>query len=237
MISIVTGTLNRRILLPNLIANTVDANVCLELVLVDGGSTDGTLEYLDSLSHPRIKVVRVGQRSSYPHFMNLGIRTASHELICQWNDDVLLQTSWSDVLEAVKENEVDAWIFSWQYVPLDKVNDKSYCDSLKWNLYNQKPTNPHGEIVMNYGVYRKELFRKFGMFDPQFHFYYADGELSHRFYTRGAKFKDCADIRVASIEGVGKTTGPAPMHHLDYYNMCKKNHMNNVYQSHLEFCD
>ena len=51
-ISIVTGTLNRKNLLPGLIDNTVDSNNMLELVLVDGGSSDGTLEFIKGLHHP-----------------------------------------------------------------------------------------------------------------------------------------------------------------------------------------
>ena len=44
MISIVTGTLNRIDHLKRVIENTVDSDPRLELVLIDGGSTDGTIE-------------------------------------------------------------------------------------------------------------------------------------------------------------------------------------------------
>ena len=74
MISIVTGTLNRVGMLPMLIQNTVMSDERIELVLVDGGSTDGTIDYIKSLDNPQIKLVEVGGRSSYPHFMNLGIK-------------------------------------------------------------------------------------------------------------------------------------------------------------------
>ena len=111
MISIVTGTYNRKDLLEGLIKNTVDASERLELVLVDGGSTDDTVEYIKDLNHPRIKLVKVGERSSYPHFMNLGIRNASHELVAQWNDDVLLKNDWEDVFAEIDGN--DFYIFSW----------------------------------------------------------------------------------------------------------------------------
>lgn len=235
MISLVTGTLNRKHLLPRLIANTVDANEKLELVLVDGGSTDGTIQYLKDLGHPRIKLIEVGQRSSYPHFMNLGVKNATHDFICQWNDDVLLINDWNEVIDELKNDSIDSWLFSWQYVRLDLITNVDYCNSLPWNLCNLKELDSNGEIVMNYGVYRKELFKKFGLYDSKFHFYYADGELSHRFCSLGARFKNCNQIRVASIDGVPKTSGPAPQEHIDYYELCRKNHMQKNFQTHLEF--
>ena len=54
-ISIVTGTLNRLNFLDGLIRNTVGSDERLELVLGDGGSTDGTIQFLEELDHPRVK--------------------------------------------------------------------------------------------------------------------------------------------------------------------------------------
>jgi glycosyltransferase involved in cell wall biosynthesis len=76
MISIVTGTLNRVGMLPMLVENTVMSDERIELVLVDGGSTDGTIDYIKSLDNPQIKLIEVGGRSTYPHFMNLGIQAS-----------------------------------------------------------------------------------------------------------------------------------------------------------------
>ena len=76
-ISIVTGTLNRLDLLKNhIIPNTIDADPRVELVLVDGGSTDGTLEYFVDLNHPRIRIYTQGGRTPYGVFMNFGLRKA-----------------------------------------------------------------------------------------------------------------------------------------------------------------
>ena len=112
-ISIVTGTLDRISYLDGLISNTVESNENLELVLVDGGSTDCTIQWVKNLNHPRVKLIEVGERSSYPHYMNLGIENASHELICQWNDDVLLCNDWEDVFNSIDE-EHDAYLFNWK---------------------------------------------------------------------------------------------------------------------------
>lgn len=132
MISIVTGTLNRLKFLPELIKNTVDANELLELVLVDGGSTDGTIEYLKNLNHPQIKLIEVGRRSSYPHYMNLGIRNAKYEFICQWNDDVLMCNDWQEVIDKIRQTaklELPfAILFNWKHGDPEDVQSSEWME-------------------------------------------------------------------------------------------------------------
>lgn len=181
-ISIVTGTLNRCNILPGLIENTINSDDRLELVLVDGGSQDNTIEYLKKINHPRIKLIEVGQRSSYPHFMNLGIQNASYEYICQWNDDVLLENDWQDVFNELDDNH-QAYLFSW-----------TNHNSNQWNLLNNGPRK--GEVVMNYGIYHKDVFRKCGLYNMRYKYYCADGEMAIRAYCMGIKFKTCHNIRV-----------------------------------------
>lgn len=199
MISIVTGTLNRLKYLPGLIANTVAACPQLELVLVDGGSTDGTLEYLRGLHHPRIKLVEVGGRSSYAHFMNLGIRAARHEYICQWNDDVLLANSWDEVI-AELDADHDVYLFNWKDGSAESVRDPAWLagddKDHGWQLINQKPD---GQIVVNYGIYTKKVFRAVGMYNTAFYHYCADGDMADRAWTFGFKEKNLRHIKVVSL--------------------------------------
>lgn len=237
MISLVTGTLNRKSLLEGLIRNTVDSNEKLELVLVDGGSTDGTVEFLEELQHPRIKLIKIGHRSTYPHFMNIGIKHASHDFVCQWNDDALLVNSWDDVIKELSRDsnqEIDVWIFSWQYLPVQEMQNYDLHSKMIWNICNEKGKKLTGDLCLNYGVYRKELFKKYGLFDDKFFFYYADSELCNRFYHRGARLQNCDHIRVASIEGVRKLCSPPSVEQIEYYEMCRENHAMSRFQSHLE---
>jgi len=191
MLSIVTGTYNRKNLLGGLIKNTVDASDRLELVLVDGGSTDETVEYIKDLNHPRIKLVEVGERSSYPHFMNLGIRNASHELVVQWNDDVVLKNDWEDVLDEIDGH--DFYVFSWA----------EGRGGQRWNLLDIK-----SELVMNYGIYEKRVFREIGMYNTSYHFYYADGDMSCRARAFGYKYKTLRNIKVIALSRVPKSAVP-----------------------------
>jgi glycosyltransferase involved in cell wall biosynthesis len=200
MISIVTGTLNRVGMLLTLITNTVLADERLELVLVDGGSTDGTIDYIKQLNHSRIKLIEVGERSSYPHFMNLGIRNATHENIVQWNDDVILCNEWKEVIQELQSKH-DFYLFNWKYGSLQDTQNPEWLsgsDYTKgWCLCNNALSG--GEIVMNYGIYTKKIFREIGMYNPEYQYYYADGDMAHRAYSFGYKVKDLHHIKVCSL--------------------------------------
>jgi len=206
MISIVTGTLNRCHLLENLIKNTIDSNDKLELVLVDGGSSDGTLEYIKKLNHPRIKLIEVGERSSYPHFMNLGIQNATYDWVCQWNDDVLLSNSWEEVIREL-DDEYMFYLFNWKYGNMQDLNNQDWLHGIDyksgWCIADAYDT--HKEIVMNYGIYNKKVFREIGMYNTAYSYYYADGDMSLRAYLFGYMYKALVNIRVCSLSGVEKT--------------------------------
>lgn len=199
MISIVTGTLNRKSFLPGLIANTVDACPRLELILVDGGSTDGTLDFLRELRHPRVKLIEVGQRSSYAHFMNLGIRASMYEHVCQWNDDVLLANSWDEVI-AELDNKFDFYLFNWKDGNAQSIRDPKWLKGegkeCGWQLESEKP---NGSIVVNYGIYSKKVFRAIGLYSMDYYHYQADGDMSERAWAFGFKAKELWHIKVVSL--------------------------------------
>jgi len=210
MISIVTGTLNRVNILPILLENTVFSDDRLELVLVDGGSTDGTIEYIKQIKHPNIKLIEVGGRSSYPHFMNLGIQESTHELVCQWNDDVILCNNWEEVFSEI-ESEYDVYLFNWKYGSYEDTKDPEWLKGTNqsdgWCLCNLSSSG--GEVVMNYGLYHKKIFREIGMYNPEYQYYYADADMAHRSSSFGYRIKDLHHIKVCSLP-VGKVARPYP---------------------------
>lgn len=202
MISIITGTLNRGPFLQKLIENTVESNEHLELVLVDGGSTDGTIDYIKEENNPRIKLIEVGGRSPYPHFMNLAIRNSTHDIVCQWNDDVILATDWNEVIQSIDDIH-DVYLFNWKYGSYDDVGNEDWLKGLTyddngWCLLNT--TNEGGDaIVMNYGLYKKHIFKKIGMYNHDYQYYYADSDMAYRSYKFGYKVKDLRNVKVCSL--------------------------------------
>ena len=199
-ISIILGTLNRKHLLPGLIENTADRCENIELIIADGGSTDGTLEYLKSLKHPRIKLIEIGHTSSYPNFMNIALSASNYEWICQWTDDSYLIQSWEEVMDQLDES--DFYLFTWKWGNKNNLKDPEWlkCDKREsedcngWKLYTKEYSG--GDIVLNMGIYRKQIFRDIGMYSEAFNFWCADGDMSERAYNFGYKPKILDKIQV-----------------------------------------
>jgi glycosyltransferase involved in cell wall biosynthesis len=200
MISIITGSYNRLDNIKRLISNTVVANNLLELVIVDGGSTDGTIEYVQSLNNKNIKFIDYGKRSSFPHFSNLAIQNSKFDYICSWDDDALLINDWDEVIELLTSNIYDFHIFNWKLGNLqDKLNSnwlEGNTHENNWNLDDRTTESEVEILTMNYGIYNKKIFKEIGMFNTRFNFWHADGDLSNRAYHFGYKHKSHKDIKV-----------------------------------------
>jgi glycosyltransferase involved in cell wall biosynthesis len=218
MISIVTGTLNRLEYLKRVIENTVNSNARLELVLVDGGSTDGTIEYLKSINHPQIKLIEFGARSYYWDYMNLGIKNSKYEYICQWNDDVILENSWDDVISEL-DDAVDFYIFSW-YLGSENI------------IYDSE-----GELVLNYGIYNKRVFKSIGLYNNSYKYYYCDADMSYRAKCFGFSYKKLFNIKCRSLTNHNQKNAYMENQRMEEsnYHKCLHSYNNRVLPSNIEF--
>ncbi len=113
-----------------------------ELVFVDNASTDGTLDYLDSLMGGR--VIRNSENRGFPAAANQGIRAALGEQVLLLNNDTIVTTGWLQRLLRALRSAPDIglagpcsnFVGSEQQIPA-AYNDLSGLDGFAWSWGKQ----------------------------------------------------------------------------------------------------
>lgn len=187
-VSVVLGSFNRSDFLKLTLASIRHelAGLDAEIIVVDGGSTDGSLQWLmrqkDVLTivqhnHGVWNGVPVTRRS-WGYFMNLGFRTASGEYVCMLSDDCLLvpgairngmRTAERSIAAGTKVGGV---AFYWRNWP----EQKDY----------QVGLTLLGRMFVNHGLYLKSAVDEVGFADEEtYSFYHADGDLGLKMWEAG----------------------------------------------------
>ena len=176
LISVVFGSYNRHNFL-KLTLNTVRselAGISHEIIVIDGGSNDGALEYLlqqkdviTIVQHNRgVWNDKPIERRSWGYFMNLGFKIAQGKYICMVSDDCLL------VPGAIKRGieffeqklacgeKVGAVAFWWRNWMLEQL-DYKICKFF------------HDKIYLNHGLYLAHALQEIGYADEEAYAFYA----------------------------------------------------------------
>jgi GT2 family glycosyltransferase len=78
-----------------------------ELIVVDNGSRDGSVDYLSS-EHPEVRVLTLGRNTGFAHAANVGMAAASGEFVALINTDVMLASDWLRRTATALETEPEA---------------------------------------------------------------------------------------------------------------------------------
>jgi len=168
-----------------------------EIIIIDGSSTDGSLEWLTA-QKDIITIVQHNrgewrgkqiERKSWGYFMNLGFRAASGTYVCMLSDDCLVVpgaiTKGIARAEKVAKSgtKVGAVAFYWRNWP----EQEKYWVGLAW-----------GErMFVNHGLYKREALQAVNFIDADnFSFYHADGDLCLRIWDAGYTCIDAPDSYV-----------------------------------------
>src|SRR3954447_20047449 len=112
-ISVVINTYNRIASLPTALkALSIQRYHDLEVVVVDGPSDDGTLDYLSSRWAGQIKICRCPE-ANLSKSRNVGIRNSSGDIICFTDDDGVPEPDWLDQLVGAYEDPKVAAAGGW----------------------------------------------------------------------------------------------------------------------------
>jgi len=169
-------------------------------VLVDDGSSDGTVERVRR-RFPDARVVALRRNRGFAGAVNAGLRTSPAELIALLNNDAEPEPSWLAELVAALDRHPDvAGVASLilRREPrgaIDSAGDGVSALFLPYPIGSNEPDDgrygrerPVFAASGGAVLYRRELFDEIGLFDERFFAYFEDVDLSFRAQLAGKRF-------------------------------------------------
>lgn len=174
-ISIVTGTVNRLHFLKPMVWSVRQAvgEHPYEIVLVDGGSRDGTVEWCKK--QPDVKFIQQGKRLGGIIAFNAGFFAATGKFVVNMNDDCYITPGTLAAACRVLEDRPEVGQVALQFGSNDKERLIRQARILDGKIY----------IYANFGVTRKWLGDKVGWWGRYLFHYGGDAECSMMIWDAG----------------------------------------------------
>ena len=179
--------------LPSLVAQTCQD---FEIILVDNGSTDGSVAYIQA-NYPSVRLIQNAENLGFAAANNQGIALARGRLIVVLNNDTELDPRWLETLVAAAEAHPEMGAFA-SLVLFDSQRDTIDSAGITVSVLGHGFQNRLGTPVADemeahevFGVcaaaamYRRELLDDVGLFDADYFIYYEDVDLAWRARLRG----------------------------------------------------
>jgi len=193
-VSVVVVNLNRRGLLEACIESLWKQTYPdFEVVVVDNGSTDGSVEYLRGVSDPRMRAVYLSGNRGFAGGCNAGIRQSSGRFIATLNNDAEADPQWLEELVRAIETAPAAGmcaskiLFHGERNRIDKAGHLIYLDGLNHGRGSGETDRGQfdrpEEVLFPDGaaaIYRREMLDVIGLFDETFFAYGDDADLGLR---------------------------------------------------------
>jgi GT2 family glycosyltransferase len=182
---------------------TVTDHPAWRVIVVDNGSTDGTVAWLADLEHadPRVTVIRNGSNLGYTRACNIGIAatTPDEDVVLMNNDIVLVDRRWLTVLQDVAYADAETGVVGARLVDGNGqvIHLGSYMQPLTMRGQqlggleldiNQANRDREVESVVFAEVYiRRDCIDRVGLLDESLFAYFEDSDYCLRVLRAGLK--------------------------------------------------
>ncbi len=172
-----------------------------EILVVDNGSQDGTVEYLRE-HFPSVRVLCLDRNYGFSEGNNRGVKAALHDIVILLNNDMQVDLGFIRPLLAGFEAE-EVFAVSCQVFFQDQSRrreetgntrarwDRGFLDPYHDQVLDGDSAHPYRPVLWGGGgscAFDREKFLALGGFDGLFHpFYYEDTDLSYQAWKQGWK--------------------------------------------------
>jgi GT2 family glycosyltransferase len=167
-----------------------------EIVVVDNGSTDGSLELVRS-TYPRARLVKFDSNLGFCAPYNAAIRTCESEFVALLNNDTRVASDWLAELVSAAERHaaaaVASKIMSWDGATIDFAGGITSFLGHSWQQDSGMPaTQSYDERALlsacaGSALFARSVFNDAGGFDEQFFAYFEDVDLGWRLNLFGER--------------------------------------------------
>jgi GT2 family glycosyltransferase len=177
-----------------------------EVIVVDNNSNDESLQVLQHLQDPRLRILSLSKNTGYAAGCNAGIQESYGELVAVLNNDVVLDRDWLKALLDYNSPKWSFWAsrieFSTPAGRIDSAGDGMAIVGTAFKIGHGDPVEKHltsGEVFGPCGaaaLYRRNLLETVGGFDQDYFLVYEDADLNFRARLLGFRCFYVADARV-----------------------------------------
>lgn len=182
-----------------------DRSVSKEIIIVDNGSTDGSVEYLQKLNNTKtIKLIKNSTNTGFSFAVNQGIKISSGKHVLLLNSDTVVKENSIKSLIDFANNTSDAGVVGSRLLNKDGsiqkscLNFPSITNAIyeyffgiigafsKYHPKDSAPTPVDAVAGASFLISRKAL-EKVGLMDTRYYFYFEDLDYCRRVYAEGLK--------------------------------------------------
>jgi GT2 family glycosyltransferase len=186
-----------------------------ETVLVDNGSADGSVPFVDR-NFPEVQVLSLGENKGFSAAVNAGIRVSRAEYVALLNNDTETDPGWLEGLVQAAQAHPEAGTFASKLVDfddrrvLDGAGDALRRSGLPYRLgHGELDRGQYDEAGFVFSacaaaaLYKRDMLDDVGVFDEDFFAYCEDGDLSFRAQLAGYR---CLYVPNAVVYHVGSAS-------------------------------